>query len=153
MARMMKVAIVDDEADMRQSISQWLALSGFGFPWGDSAAAIGVADPAHAGPVPTGEQFLGMGGTADAAAEDCDGNLVNRGTHGRSVVGPARAPPSPLPHERCQGRATGDGPAPCEPFPSHRVPLTKKTNLGDVSVSPSAPRSACHGRRPASAGH
>jgi CheY-like chemotaxis protein len=25
----MKVAIVDDEADMRQSISQWLALSGF----------------------------------------------------------------------------------------------------------------------------
>jgi DNA-binding NtrC family response regulator len=26
---MMKVAIVDDEADMRQSISQWLALSGF----------------------------------------------------------------------------------------------------------------------------
>ena len=29
MSRMMKVAIVDDEADMRQSISQWLALSGF----------------------------------------------------------------------------------------------------------------------------
>ncbi|WP_323007670.1 sigma-54 dependent transcriptional regulator [Pseudorhodobacter sp.] len=29
MARAMKVAIVDDEADMRQSISQWLALSGF----------------------------------------------------------------------------------------------------------------------------
>ena len=29
MARTMKVAIVDDEADMRQSISQWLALSGF----------------------------------------------------------------------------------------------------------------------------
>ncbi|MBC7139325.1 MAG: sigma-54-dependent Fis family transcriptional regulator [Defluviimonas sp.] len=29
MARMMKVAIVDDEQDMRQSISQWLALSGF----------------------------------------------------------------------------------------------------------------------------
>jgi FixJ family two-component response regulator len=25
----MKVAIIDDEADMRQSISQWLALSGF----------------------------------------------------------------------------------------------------------------------------
>jgi FixJ family two-component response regulator len=25
----MKVAIVDDEADMRASISQWLALSGF----------------------------------------------------------------------------------------------------------------------------
>ncbi|MFN3938687.1 MAG: sigma-54-dependent transcriptional regulator [Gemmobacter sp.] len=29
MARAMKVAIVDDEADMRQSIGQWLALSGF----------------------------------------------------------------------------------------------------------------------------
>ena len=29
MARAMKVAIVDDEQDMRQSISQWLALSGF----------------------------------------------------------------------------------------------------------------------------
>ncbi len=29
MARAMKVAIVDDELDMRQSISQWLALSGF----------------------------------------------------------------------------------------------------------------------------
>jgi len=29
MARTMKVAIVDDEQDMRQSISQWLALSGF----------------------------------------------------------------------------------------------------------------------------
>ena len=25
----MKIAIVDDEQDMRQSISQWLALSGF----------------------------------------------------------------------------------------------------------------------------
>ncbi|MCC5973918.1 MAG: sigma-54-dependent Fis family transcriptional regulator [Rubellimicrobium sp.] len=29
MAKTMKVAIVDDERDMRQSISQWLALSGF----------------------------------------------------------------------------------------------------------------------------
>ncbi|MGB3146480.1 MAG: sigma-54 dependent transcriptional regulator [Paracoccaceae bacterium] len=29
MARSMKIAIVDDEQDMRQSISQWLALSGF----------------------------------------------------------------------------------------------------------------------------
>ncbi|PYF09942.1 DNA-binding NtrC family response regulator [Rhodobacter viridis] len=29
MARMMKVAIVDDEEDIRQSIGQWLALSGF----------------------------------------------------------------------------------------------------------------------------
>ncbi|MGC9369318.1 MAG: response regulator, partial [Paracoccaceae bacterium] len=29
MSRSMKIAIVDDEQDMRQSISQWLALSGF----------------------------------------------------------------------------------------------------------------------------
>ncbi len=29
MANAMKIAIVDDEQDMRQSISQWLALSGF----------------------------------------------------------------------------------------------------------------------------
>ena len=29
MAQIMKIAIVDDEQDMRQSISQWLALSGF----------------------------------------------------------------------------------------------------------------------------
>ena len=29
MASAMKIAIVDDEKDMRQSISQWLALSGF----------------------------------------------------------------------------------------------------------------------------
>lgn len=29
MAQAIKVAIVDDEQDMRQSISQWLSLSGF----------------------------------------------------------------------------------------------------------------------------
>ena len=29
MGQAMKIAIVDDEQDMRQSISQWLALSGF----------------------------------------------------------------------------------------------------------------------------
>lgn len=29
MSQVMKIAIVDDEQDMRQSISQWLALSGF----------------------------------------------------------------------------------------------------------------------------
>ncbi len=37
MARSMRVAIVDDEADMRQSISQWLALSGFETETYDSA--------------------------------------------------------------------------------------------------------------------
>ena len=30
MAKLMKIAIVDDEKDMRQSIRQWLALSGTG---------------------------------------------------------------------------------------------------------------------------
>ena len=29
MAQAMKIAIIDDEQDMRQSISQWLALSGY----------------------------------------------------------------------------------------------------------------------------
>ena len=29
MAQAMKIAIVDDEQDMRRSISQWLSLSGF----------------------------------------------------------------------------------------------------------------------------
>jgi DNA-binding NtrC family response regulator len=29
MASSLKVAIIDDEQDMRQSISQWLSLSGF----------------------------------------------------------------------------------------------------------------------------
>ena len=29
MTQAMKIAIVDDERDMRQSISQWLALSGY----------------------------------------------------------------------------------------------------------------------------
>ena len=29
MSKAMKIAIVDDEQDMRQSISQWLALSGY----------------------------------------------------------------------------------------------------------------------------
>ena len=29
MSQAMKIAIVDDERDMRQSISQWLALSGY----------------------------------------------------------------------------------------------------------------------------
>jgi len=40
MARAMKIAIIDDEQDMRQSISQWLALSGYDtetFPAADEA--------------------------------------------------------------------------------------------------------------------
>lgn len=47
MARMMKVAIVDDEEDIRQSISQWLALSGFDtetYPSADEALKVIGAD-------------------------------------------------------------------------------------------------------------
>ncbi|WP_339106971.1 sigma-54 dependent transcriptional regulator [Thioclava sp. GXIMD4216] len=39
MSRMMKIAIVDDEEDMRQSVSQWLALSGFDTETYDCAEA------------------------------------------------------------------------------------------------------------------
>ena len=47
MARAMKVAIVDDEQDMRQSISQWLALSGFDpetFPSAEEALKVVGSD-------------------------------------------------------------------------------------------------------------
>ncbi len=47
MARMMKIAIVDDEQDMRQSISQWLALSGFDtvtYPSAEEALKVIGAD-------------------------------------------------------------------------------------------------------------
>jgi hypothetical protein len=37
--------------------------------------------------MPAGE-LLGMGRPADPAAEDRDGNLVERGSHGRCVIGP-----------------------------------------------------------------
>ena len=38
MAQAMKIAIIDDERDMRQSISQWLALTGFETETFDNAA-------------------------------------------------------------------------------------------------------------------
>ena len=43
MARTMKVAIVDDEQDMRQSISQWLALSGFVLGLAGVASSSGLS--------------------------------------------------------------------------------------------------------------
>lgn len=65
MARAMKIAIVDDEADMRQSISQWLALSGFdteSFASGEEAlAAIG---PDFPGIVVSDIRMPGMDGMA-----------------------------------------------------------------------------------------
>ena len=65
MTRSMKIAIVDDEQDMRQSISQWLALSGFetetfaSAP--DALKAIGADFP---GVVVTDIKMPGMDGMA-----------------------------------------------------------------------------------------
>ncbi|MBL4917630.1 sigma-54-dependent transcriptional regulator [Szabonella alba] len=65
MARAMKVAIVDDEADMRQSISQWLALSGFETETFASAedALKGIA-PDYPGVVVSDIKMPGMDGMA-----------------------------------------------------------------------------------------
>ncbi|MBT0956587.1 sigma-54-dependent Fis family transcriptional regulator [Alphaproteobacteria bacterium KMM 3653] len=65
MARAMKIAIVDDEKDMRQSISQWLALSGFdteAYPSAEEALkGIGTDYP---GVVITDIRMPGMDGMA-----------------------------------------------------------------------------------------
>ncbi len=65
MARAMKVAIVDDEQDMRQSISQWLALSGFDtetFPSAEEALKSIGAD--YPGVVVSDIRMPGMDGMA-----------------------------------------------------------------------------------------
>jgi DNA-binding NtrC family response regulator len=65
MARSMKVAIVDDEADMRQSISQWLALSGFDTETYASAEdALKGIGPEFAGVVVSDIKMPGMDGMA-----------------------------------------------------------------------------------------
>lgn len=65
MVRTMKVAIVDDEADMRQSISQWLALSGFDTETFASAEeALKVIGPDFAGAVVSDIKMPGMDGMA-----------------------------------------------------------------------------------------
>ncbi len=65
MARAMKVAIVDDEADMRQSISQWLALSGFDTETYSSAEeALKVIGPDFQGVVVSDIKMPGMDGMA-----------------------------------------------------------------------------------------
>src|SRR6056297_2670543 len=59
----MKIAIVDDEKDMRQSISQWLALSGYdtqAFPSAEDA--LRVLGPEYPGIVVTDIKMPGMGG-------------------------------------------------------------------------------------------
>ena len=65
MARAMKVAIVDDEQDMRQSISQWLALSGFDpetFPSAEEALKVIGSD--YPGVVISDIKMPGMDGMA-----------------------------------------------------------------------------------------
>ena len=65
MARAMKVAIVDDEADMRASISQWLALSGFDTETYPSAEeALKSIGPDFAGVVVSDIKMPGMDGMA-----------------------------------------------------------------------------------------
>ena len=65
MARAMKVAIVDDEADMRQSISQWLALSGFDTETYPSAEeALKIIGPEFPGVVVSDIKMPGMDGMA-----------------------------------------------------------------------------------------
>ena len=63
MARAMKVAIIDDEQDMRQSISQWLALSGFETETFPSAEeALKVVGPDYPGVVLADIRMPGMDG-------------------------------------------------------------------------------------------
>jgi DNA-binding NtrC family response regulator len=65
MARAMKVAIVDDEQDMRQSISQWLALSGFDTEaFASAEEALKVIGPDFPGVVVSDIKMPGMDGMA-----------------------------------------------------------------------------------------
>ena len=63
MAQAMKIAIVDDEQDMRQSISQWLALSGFDTETYPSAEeALKSLGPDYPGAVVSDIKMPGMDG-------------------------------------------------------------------------------------------
>ena len=65
MARAMKVAIVDDEADMRASISQWLALSGFDTEtYASAEEALKAITPDFPGVVISDIKMPGMDGMA-----------------------------------------------------------------------------------------
>ena len=59
----MRIAIVDDEQDMRQSISQWLALSGFETEtFGSAEDALRVIGPGYPGIVVSDIRMPGMDG-------------------------------------------------------------------------------------------
>lgn len=63
MAQAMKIAIIDDEKDMRQSISQWLALSGYDTETFESAEeALKVLGPEYPGIVISDIRMPGMDG-------------------------------------------------------------------------------------------
>ena len=63
MAEAMKVAIIDDEHDMRQSIRQWLALSGFEAETYSSAdEALGILGADYSGAVISDIKMPGMSG-------------------------------------------------------------------------------------------
>ncbi|RVV99491.1 sigma-54-dependent Fis family transcriptional regulator [Mesobaculum littorinae] len=63
MAQAMKIVIVDDEQDMRQSISQWLALSGFETAaYGSAEEALTVIGPDFPGIVVSDIKMPGMDG-------------------------------------------------------------------------------------------
>ena len=63
MAQAMKIAIVDDEQDMRQSISQWLALSGFDTEtFGSAEDALKALSPDYPGVVVSDIKMPGMDG-------------------------------------------------------------------------------------------
>ncbi len=63
MAKAMKIAIVDDEKDMRQSISQWLALSGYDTEaFGSAEDALKSIGPDYPGIVVTDIRMPGMDG-------------------------------------------------------------------------------------------
>ncbi len=63
MAKAMKIAIVDDEKDMRQSISQWLALSGFDTEtFAGAEDALKALGPDYPGVVVSDIKMPGMDG-------------------------------------------------------------------------------------------
>ena len=63
MAQAMKIAIVDDERDMRQSISQWLALSGYDTEtFGSAEDALKKLGPEYPGIVISDIKMPGMDG-------------------------------------------------------------------------------------------
>jgi DNA-binding NtrC family response regulator len=63
MSKTMKIAVVDDEKDMRQSISQWLALSGFDTEtFGSAEEALKSISPEYPGIVVSDVRMPGMDG-------------------------------------------------------------------------------------------